>query len=304
MSYKIGMSLDGAEPRDLAVSGALAAVGRDIVAEARLAIDDPGLSETRAIHDFRKAMKRWRALLRLVGPFVGSDAKALRTQAAEAARGLAVARDRQAALDALTDLAKRDETLSPRSYATMRTRLATDHGPAEVLTDEIRTGLLQVLTDGEDALRRWPLERIGFKGISRELAGAYRLARSEQPDDWAAADPEALHELRKRVVAHRYQMELTEPLWPKLGKLWVGETQKLRDRLGSCQDLTVLAGLTVPRAPLAPWRSRLTPLIAERQAAHRNAARAIAGRVFAEKPRAFRARIEALWKHRVEEDES
>jgi CHAD domain-containing protein len=215
-----------------------------------------------------------------------------------------VARDRQAALDALTDIAKRDETLSPRSYATMRNRLAAGDGPAAVLTDEIRAGLLQVLTDSDAALRRWPLERIGFKGISRELARTYRLARREQPDDWAAADAESLHELRKRVVAHRYQMELAEPLWPKLGKLWVNETQKLRDRLGSCQDLTVLAGLIVPRAPLAPWRSRLLPLIAEREAAHRNAARAIAGRVFAEKPKAFRARIEALWQHRASEEES
>ncbi|MDB5598136.1 MAG: hypothetical protein JWN71_180 [Xanthobacteraceae bacterium] len=304
MSYKVCMSLDGAEPQDLAVSGVLAATGRDIIAEARRTIENPTQSETRAIHDFRKAMKRWRALLRLVEPFVGPDARALRAQAGDAARGLAGARDRQAALDALADLAKRDQTLSPRSYATMRTRLAAGDGMSTALNDEIRAGLLQTLTAGQEALRGWPLERIKFKGISRELARTYRLARREQPDDWAAADPEALHELRKRVVAHRYQMELTEPLWPKLGKLWVSETQKLRDRLGSCQDLSVLAGLTVSRAPLAPWRSRLLPLITERQAAHRNAARAIAGRVFAEKPKAFRARIEALWQHQAAEEES
>lgn len=298
------MNLDSAEPRDFALSGTLAAVGRDIILEARQTIEDRTLSETRAIHDFRKAMKRWRALLRLVEPFVGSEARSLRTHAAEAARGLAVARDRQAALEALSDLDKRDETLSPRSYATMRTRLAACDGPTSVLNDEIRGGLLQTLAAGEEGLRRWPLERIGFKRIVRELARTYRLARSQQPDDWASADPEALHELRKRVVAHRYQMELTEPLWPKLGKLWISETQRLRDRLGSCQDLTVLAGLIIPHAPLAPWRSRLLPLIAERQAAHRNAARAIAGRVFAEKPKAFRARIEALWQHQTLEDDS
>lgn len=304
MSYKVCMSLDGAEPRDSTVSGVLAAIGREVIVGARRAIEDRDLSETRAIHDFRKSMKHWRAFLRLVEPFAGPEARDLRRQAAEAARGLAGARDRQAALDALTDLAKRDETLSPRSYTTMRSRLAAPAESAATLTEQIRTELARVLMAGEEALQRWPLADVGFKGISRELARNYRYARDEQPKDWIAADPEDLHELRKRVVAHRYQLELTEPLWPKLGKLWVSETQKLRDRLGSCQDLTVLVGLTVPHAPLAPWRSRLLPLIAARQTAHRIAARAIAGRVFAEKPKAFRSRIEALFKHRVEEEES
>jgi CHAD domain-containing protein len=107
--------------------------------------------------------------------------------------------------------------------------------------------------------------------------------------------PDVLHELRSRVVAHRYQMELIEPLWPKFGRLWVAEAQRLRDRLGAFQDLSVLQGFTAPHQPLAPWRSRLSPLIATRQAAHAKAAQRMAGRLFAERPRAFRKRIEALW---------
>jgi hypothetical protein len=91
-------------------------------------------------------------------------------------------------------------------------------------------------------------------------------------------------------------MELVEPLWPKFGKLWVAEAQRLRDRLGSFQDLSVLLGFTAPHGALAPWRSRLTPLILARRAQHARAAQRIAGRLFAERPRAFRKRIEALWK--------
>ena len=105
-----------------------------------------------------------------------------------------------------------------------------------------------------------------------------------------------LHDLRRRVVAHRYQMELVEPLWPKFGRVWVAEAQRLRDRLGAHQDLSMLLAFTAPHQVLAPWRSRLTPLIAERQAAHAKASSRIAGRMLAEKPRAFRRRIEALWK--------
>ena len=52
---------------------------------------------------------------------------------------------------------------------------------------------------------------------------------------------EELHELRQRVVEHRYQMEIVQALWPRMVKLWVGEAQRLRERLGSHQDLVVLA---------------------------------------------------------------
>jgi hypothetical protein len=90
-------------------------------------------------------------------------------------------------------------------------------------------------------------------------------------------------------------MELVEPLWPRLGRTWIEEAQRLRNRLGQYQDLTVLTALTEPRQILAPWRSRLLPLIAQRQADHAETAERISGRLFAEPPKAFRKRMEALW---------
>jgi hypothetical protein len=82
--------------------------------------------------------------------------------------------------------------------------------------------------------------------------------------------------------------------------LWIAETQRLRDRLGAHHDLFTLRHLLEPHQPLAPWRSRLTPLIATSQAEHMHAAHRLAGRLFAERPRAFRERIEALWKCRAQ----
>src|SRR5262249_7570713 len=119
-------------------------------------------------------------------------------------------------------------------------------------------------------------------------------------DDWATASEEALHTLRQRVVVHRYQMELAIPLWPKIGRAWVGEAQKLRDRLGHHQDLMVLRALTEPHQPLAPWRSRLAPLMAARQAEHASGAARVARRLLAEKPKAFRRRLMSLWESRSE----
>src|ERR1700704_427443 len=89
---------------DLPVGEALKAVARDVLAEARAALDHDK-SDATAVHDYRKAMKRWRALLRLLEPFLGDDGRELRAQARDSARELAGARDAQSGLEALADLA-------------------------------------------------------------------------------------------------------------------------------------------------------------------------------------------------------
>ena len=97
------------------------------------------------------------------------------------------------------------------------------------------------------------------------------------------------------MVAHRYQMELVEPLWPKFGKLWVAEAQRLRDRLGAFQDL-----VGAERLDGAARRARAVALAADaahpaQQEKHAKAAQRLASRLLAERPKAFRRRLEALW---------
>jgi CHAD domain-containing protein len=283
---------------DVAVGEALRAVARDILAEARAVLNDQTKPDATAVHDFRKAMKRWRAMLRLLEPFLGDDGRRLRAQARDFAREVAGARDAQSAIEALEDLVDDKVPLSARTVASIRGRLDEKRLSAEAaqLTQALRARFIIALDAAETAVAAWPLE-IAFAELARELADAYKLARDDAPgSDWRDVDAEVLHDLRRRVVAHRYQMELVEPLWPKFGKLWVAEAQRLRDRLGAFQDLSVLFGFTAPHGALAPWRSRLTPLILARRAQHARAAQRIAGRLFAERPRAFRKRIEALWK--------
>jgi CHAD domain-containing protein len=283
---------------DVAVGDSLRAVAHDVLAQARAALEEPGQEDATAVHDFRKAMKRWRALLRLLEPFLGEDGRALRTQARDLARELSGARDAQAGLDALADLVDDRMPLSQRTVASIRARLESLRVGAEAsdLTPAVRARLIGTLAEAGRAIDDWPLDRMTFGELAREITETYRRARDDCPkQDWRKVEPDTLHALRSRVVAHRYQMELVEPLWPKFGRLWVAEAQRLRDRLGAFQDLSVLQGFTTPHQPLAPWRSRLTPLILRRQASHAKAAQRIAGRLFAEKPRAFRKRLEALW---------
>src|ERR1700743_1246757 len=100
---------------DLTVGQALRAVALAIIAEARAAIEDPAQSDAKAVHEFRRAMKRWRALLRLIEPWLGDRDRTLRTDARDLARALGGARDAQSALDALDDLAGHGLGLSVRA---------------------------------------------------------------------------------------------------------------------------------------------------------------------------------------------
>ncbi|MEI8277944.1 MAG: CHAD domain-containing protein [Hyphomicrobiales bacterium] len=291
-------------PGDRSFGGYLLASARSIIADARQSITDEKLTDAEAVHDVRKALKRWRALMRLLSGPLKDQAERMRVEGRDLMRRLAGARDAQAGLDALEDLRKialaADPPLSATSLNSIQKRLTDQRDAAEQssFTAQMRESLDKYLDFAALSVERWPLPAIDFETVADGLTVTYRRAQKLMPDDWAAAAPDDLHDLRRRVVEHRHQMDLIEPLWPRLGKLWAEEAQRLRTRLGSCQDLAMLQAFTAPHQPLAPWRSRLAPLIAARRLEHLESAERLADRLFAEKPKAFRRRIAALWKAR------
>jgi CHAD domain-containing protein len=291
------------------VGDALRAAAHDMLRDAQAPLDNPKLTDAVAIHDFRRAMKRWRALLRLLEPIVGEDARRLRLAARDMARALAGPRDAQSALDALDD-ATNDKSsskshdkssaahvLPPHTVTAIRNRLEGIRNKTEAatLTEPRRTALRAALTSADDAFDRWPLDAVTFDDVAAQLAVSYRRARRRIPSDWSKTESEALHQLRQRVIAHRYQMELVEPLWPRLCRLWIGEAQRLRNRLGAYQDLNLLARLSAPHQPLARWHTQLAPIIVDRQSAHKHAAARLSARMFVDSPKTFRQRLIALW---------
>jgi CHAD domain-containing protein len=278
----------------------LAAAARSIIADARASLADAELSDAETVHEVRKALKRWRALMRLLSRPLGEQAEQMRIEARELMRALGTARDAQSTLDAVADLGKAELPFSETSMATIRARLSEIKGAAEEtsFTKEMRDRLTRYLDYATLSLERWPLKAIDFDTVADALTVTYRRARQLVPDSWPDSEAEHLHDLRRRVVEHRHQMDLVEHLWPRLGQVWAEEAQRLRNRLGACQDLAVLAAFTGPHPPLAPWRSRLTPLIEARRASHLKTAARLAGRLFAEKPKAFRRRIAALYSAR------
>lgn len=294
-------------PQAPPVAHSLRQVADDILATARAAQDQiqerlNGGDPSTAIHDLRVALKRWQALLRLLKDPVGDESVTLRHEVRLLAREFGRSRDAQTALDALADIAKPREAetppLSKRTETTLTRRLQEARAASEAA--QLHAEALQRLHDGlaraSVCVTNWPLESISFDDIVTALAQSYRRARRRLPRKWEDADPEDIHDFRKAVVTFRYQLDLIAPLWPKVWHAFIDEVQKVRLQLGRSNDLVALGLLTQPRQPLAHWRSRLTPPIESRRQFHLDRARSLAGRVFAESPRSFRKRIEALAK--------
>ena len=279
-----------------AIGPAVRGIAEHVLVGARAVMTDPELSGQDAVHEFRRAMKEWRALMRLLAPFI-TDAERWRVEARDHARSLAHARDGQAALNAFDDVLKRGLVVSERTQKTMRGRIEALRGSEEraVLTPDLRTTIIGWIDGAAAAVEGWPLDPFDFSAIASQLAAGYRRARHCLPSDWTLASDAELHKFRQRVVDHRYQMEIVEPLWPRFGKMWTDEAERLRARLGKCQDLAVLERLSEPHQPLAHWRSRLKPACDERRLQLTHRAARIARRLFAERPKAFHHRLEKLW---------
>ena len=283
---------------DLAVGEALRDVAHAILTDTRAALESPDNSDAVAVHEFRRAMKHWRALLRLLEPFLGEESEGLQTTARDLARDLGGARDPQSALEALEDLREHGLPLSDRSIKTVCKRIndLRTAGEMSALTSDMRLRIADALSDADVAIDRWPIDDLKFPDVAKQLTASYRASRRAVPERWSHASPDALHEFRKLVVIHRYQMQIVQPLWKRFTKMWIAEAQTLRERLGEHQDLEVLRRLTEQGQPLASWHARLDPPITARKRRHVAAARKIATRLFVDKPGAFRRRLNVMWK--------
>ncbi|HMN51713.1 MAG TPA: CHAD domain-containing protein [Xanthobacteraceae bacterium] len=283
-----------------ALGETLSAIAREILNEAKLGIEDPANDTAVAVHEFRKSNKRWRAYLRLLSDHFGEGAKSLRAAAGDTARPLGGARDLRSTIDALADIRAVAIDLTERSYATILEKIQAMQAQAEAssINSGQRRAIGLTVEKWAATVSLWDFGGIEFADLASSLTKGYRRAKREIPDDWDEATIDELHRFRRRVIDHRYQMELIEPLWPKMGKLWVEEAQRLRDALGRHRDLENLRLLAAPHQPLARFRSKLEPAINLRKQAHLKDAAKIASRVFAEKPKSFQARLESLWKAR------
>ncbi|ABS67252.1 CHAD domain-containing protein [Xanthobacter versatilis] len=200
----------------------------DVLDTLKEALEDPDPVEM--VHDARKAMKELRALLRLVP---GDTALALRRHTAEVARAMSGARDKAAAGEAI-DVIESAGLLIACDAADARAAIGPDAAEPEE-AERHRAALTSFGAEVRAALAGDFGAEVAAADIGAGLVKAYRQARRAH-----FADPHLLHEVRKKVVVHRYQMSFIASAFGGRGAKRARKAQRLRDILGAHQDIEIL----------------------------------------------------------------
>ena len=167
------------------------------------------------------------------------------------------------------------------------------------LTEALRDAIVAWLDAAAAAIEQWPLDPFDFSSIAGQLTHQLpqrAQAHSRQTGRWRA--PRICTSCASASSTLRYQMELIEPLWPRFGRMWTEEAERLRDRLGRCQDLEVLKRLT-GSAPAAGALALAPDACLHRthDRARRNAPPASPCGCFRKSPRRSANGWKQLWEH-------
>ena len=267
-----------------------------------------GLDATRggspeSLHEARRALKRIRAVLRLVRDPLGSSAwKAEDVAYRDLGRALADARNAAMLLGALERVEREaGEALQGATHELRRWLVDRREASREALVS--RDTLGRVAAGLREGIRRraawtlteppgFPLIRPGLQRTYGEARAAFLRARRRREG------AEVFHEWRKRTKDVRHQVELLRGSWPPLMDAAAQELHRLSDRLGEANDLSVLLE-EIAREPVPA----LAPLATEalRQAASELRRRLwaealpLGERAFAEPPAAYARRLACYW---------
>ena len=266
------------------------------------------------IHEARKAMKRVRAILRLVRPRIGERVYRFENDTLrDAARLVAPVRDSVVAVETVEEVAGRFHgSLSPDVFEELAARLGqraartrrsiVEEGDA---VDRLRV----TLERSRIRFAAWPIDEgesrayggafdNRFPSVESGLTATYRRGRREMRRAYASPSTETFHAWRKRVKYLRHQTEVLEPLWPEMMSAAASALSDLGDLLGDEHDLADLLALLAIDPQLCPdpvERSLLAALVQHRRAELRASARRLGSRIYAEEPGRFVTRLGRYW---------
>jgi hypothetical protein len=255
-----------------------------------------------AVHDTRKALKRLRALVRLLREELGEQAFARENAALrDIARSLAGARDAEVMVDTLDGLlAGRERSLGRRpGVGRLHVQLVAerDRAAKDTLGDAASRGAaLGELRAARARMAAWSLPdrdgvrlaEPGLERLYRQGRRRWRRARRTKPGDGTRA----LHLWRKRVKDLRYAAQVLG--LSKLAK----RADDLQERLGDEHDLALLAArVSAADGPLAGkgkrrrrTRKALLKQITRRRKRLRKQALREGKRLYERKPKRFSRR--------------
>lgn len=267
-----------------------------------------------AVHEARKAMKRLRAVLRLVRGTLGDDVYRFENAyLRDTASLVGGARDAWVAVETVRGLrGDFGEQLDGSTFAGLEEALVARYGDVRARVDDA-TVLDEVVYRLRSARARyaaWPLDeeaaaaygrrplRHEFGTVGEGLGRTYSRGQEAMAEASRAPGPESFHAWRKDAKYLRHQVEILAPLWPEVLGGHARALDRLGEALGDEHDLAVLLDLVREDPGLCPHpreRALLVALAQHRRSALQRDALLLGARLYAEPPRLFVRRLHAYW---------
>jgi CHAD domain-containing protein len=252
-----------------------------------------------AVHGARKDLKKLRGLLRLVRRELGGKRfKAEDRRYRQAGRLLSGSRDAEVKLETLASLHHASPNLLAEAVKRWEGMLETERDALAAAMRADSEGkvaaAVKAIEAGRRKVSRWRLRKDSWELVGPGLSRSYREGRKAIERVFADPSVENVHEWRKRAKNLWYQLRILEGAWPALLGPTVDQAHALTELLGDHHDLAILAGDLQTRADIGD-RDAFEGAIAKRQEELLEAALAIGRRLYAEKPKAFKRRIERYW---------
>jgi CHAD domain-containing protein len=262
-------------------------------------VQKPAKSSAELVHDARKAIKRMRALARLLRYELGEPEFARVNDSLRAAgQRLSGARDAEVRLATLARLRSRHpKALAHEGITRLRERLERERAQATEPADTQE--VLADIANMRDYLARWSLADPDFDALAPGLRQIYRQGRRryQRVRRKRGHDPDDLHNWRKRVKAIYYGLDMLGAANVNATRRLTRRADRLGDLLGEEHDLWMLVTY-LEAHPHAfgddeDARVALLKRIRRRRKRLRKRALRVGARLFESKPGDFTRRVES-----------
>jgi CHAD domain-containing protein len=283
----------GSDPIEGSKAGSLRMNGADHVRAN--APSDPDPAEL--VHEARKAIKRVRALARLLRSELGEkEFKRVNDSLRDAGRRLAGARDAEVRLETLDGLIERHpKALALEGVERLRERLERERTQMGEPAD--RKQVLEDIATMRRQLAQWNIVDHDFQALAPGLRRIYREGRRRYAHvkHEHADDAQALHDWRKRVKSLYYALDMLGGKKAPGARRATRQADRLGDMLGEDHDLWMLSAYLQEHADAlvgeSSARETLLKRIGRRRERLRKRSLKLGARLYGRKPGAFARRI-------------
>lgn len=255
-----------------------------------------------SVHEIRKAIKRIRAILRLVRWDIGEELyQAENMHFRDLARQLSQLRDYHVIITYLADNFEAKELKIPEDKFISLVNHLNIQKEAElkrIIDSQTLESIREQMQVSINEISKYPFDYLGPHTIRQGVSNAYAQCLKKISDAQLKLDDNQLHLLRKRVKYLLNQMILIQEVWPDFFKTYSTSLKRASDLLGDDHNIseTIILISQLPDSVISEndRNNLIDSFNSERDHLHREIW-PLLGKLFTEDTQSFVKRITSYW---------